>query len=113
MTADRARRRAGVPLAAAAAVLALGAGRADAHAVVSPPVSKAKELQFYTLSVPTEKENAATTSIELDVPAGFAIDSFQSSPGWKRHVVAKGSGEEAVDIVGVPSCAFSASFDAL
>jgi uncharacterized protein YcnI len=96
MRADRARRRAGFPIVAAAAVLALGAARAEAHAVVSPVVGKAKELQLYSLSVPTEKENATTSQIELDVPPGFAIDSFQAAPGWKRHVVAKGTGEEAV-----------------
>jgi uncharacterized protein YcnI len=80
--------------AAAVAALAIPAA-ASAHAVVSPNVVKAKTLQFFTLSVPTEKEGATTTSIELTTPGGFAIDSFQPSPGWKRQVQATGSGEEA------------------
>ena len=46
--------------------------------------------------LPTEKEGAKTTKIELDVPPGFAVDSYQPAPGWKRQVVAKGSGENAV-----------------
>jgi len=36
---------------------------------------------------------ATTTTIELTVPDGFAIDSFQASPGWRRTVKATGSGE--------------------
>jgi uncharacterized protein YcnI len=52
-------------------------------------------LQQFTLAVPTEKENATTTSVKLTVPAGVAIDSFEPSPGWQRNVQASGSGEEA------------------
>ena len=83
-------------LALAGAVFMVAAAQAEAHAVVSPPVAQKGTLQVFTLSVPTEKENATTTKIELDVPTGFAIDSFGPTPGWKRSVQAKGSGEEAV-----------------
>ncbi len=80
---------------AAAAVMGLAIpAAASAHAVVSPNVVEAKTLQFFTLSVPTEKEGA-TTSIEFTPPSGFAIDSFQPTPGWKREVKSTGSGEEA------------------
>jgi uncharacterized protein YcnI len=82
--------------AAAAAVALVFADAAFAHAVVSPPVAKAKVLQQFTLSVPTEEEGATTTEIELTVPNGFSIDSFEPTPGWKREVQATGSGEEAV-----------------
>ena len=51
---------------------------------------------MFTLAVPTEKENAQTTKIELTPPEGFAIDSFVPSPGWKREVQSTGSGEETV-----------------
>ena len=81
--------------AAAVAALALPAA-ASAHAVVTPNVVLAKTLQFFTFSVPTEKENASTTSIELTPPSGFAIDSFQPTPGWKRQVQSTGSGDNAV-----------------
>ena len=57
-----------------------------AHAHVSPPVVLAKTGQVFTLAVPTEKEGATTTTIELTPPSGFAIDSFVPSPGWKRAV---------------------------
>jgi uncharacterized protein YcnI len=81
-------------VAAAAAALALMvADAASAHAIMSPPVAKAKVLQQFTLSVPTEEEGATTTTIELTVPSGFSIDSFEAEPGWKRTEQATGSGE--------------------
>jgi uncharacterized protein YcnI len=78
----------------AAAALAFTAS-AFAHAHVSPPVALAKASTVYTLAVPTEK-SGATTQIEFTPPAGFSIDSFVPSPGWKRTVEQSGSGEEAV-----------------
>jgi len=66
-----------------------------AHAEMSPKVAVANELQLFTLAVPTEKENATTTTIELTPPKGFAIDSFVPAAGWKRTVQQTGSGEEA------------------
>jgi uncharacterized protein YcnI len=87
-----------LPILALVAIAALVvAAAASAHAVVSPPVAKAKVLQQFTLSVPTEKENLTTTAVELTVPSGFAIDSFEPAPaGWKRQVQSTGSGEEAI-----------------
>jgi len=82
-------------VAAAAAGFALVfADAAFAHAIVSPPVAKTKVLQQFTLSVPTEEEGATTTTIELTLPSGFSIDSFEPEPGWKRTEQATGSGEE-------------------
>lgn len=72
------------------------AATASAHARVSPPIALAKELQVFTLAVPTEKENARTTAIELTPPAGFSIDSFIPAAGWKRSVQQTGSGDGAV-----------------
>jgi uncharacterized protein YcnI len=69
---------------------------AGAHAHVSPPVALAKEGQVFTLAVPTEKEGATTTSIEFTTPAGFAIDSFIPTTGWKRAVQQTGSGDAAM-----------------
>jgi uncharacterized protein YcnI len=72
------------------------AASASAHARVSPSVTLAKSGEVFTLAVPTEKENATTTKIELTPPQGFNIDSFVSSPGWKRTLRQTGSGEEAL-----------------
>jgi uncharacterized protein YcnI len=83
-------------LLAAVAALAV-VPNAFAHAELSPPVAKAKDLQLFTLAVPTEKENATTTTIEFTPPRGFGIDSFVPvSGGWKQKVQTSGSGEEAV-----------------
>jgi uncharacterized protein YcnI len=89
----RARTRFAVLFMASGGGLAL-AGSAFAHAHVSPPVVVSKEGQVFTLAVPTEEENAATTKIELTLPSGFSIDSFAPVPGWKRDVQSTGSGEE-------------------
>jgi uncharacterized protein YcnI len=59
---------------------------ASAHAEVSPPIVPASKSQVFTLAVPTEKEDASTTGVELTPPDGFSIDSFVPSPGWKRDV---------------------------
>jgi uncharacterized protein YcnI len=82
-------------LAVAALAPLVVAASAAAHAVVTPPVALAKEGQLFTLSVPTEKDAATTTTVELTPPAGFAIDSFVAVPGWKRTVQQTGSGEDA------------------
>jgi len=72
------------------------AAPAWAHAAISPPVAKTGVLQQFTLAVPTEEENATTTTIQLTVPDGVEIDSFEPAPGWTRTVNATGTGESAV-----------------
>lgn len=89
----RAGGRPAVLLAMIGAALVVAAS-ASAHAEVSPAVALVKSGQLFTLAVPTEKEDASTTKIELTPPSGFAIDSFVPSPGWTRNVKSTGSGEE-------------------
>lgn len=79
------------------AVALVAAASASAHAIVSPAVALDAKLQQFTLSVPTEKEGVTTTEIELTVPAGFGIDSFEPPPaGWKQQVQSTGSGDSAI-----------------
>src|SRR5919204_6113963 len=85
-----------VAAALATAAALVFAATAGAHAEISPPVVVAKTGQEFTLLVPTEKEDAQTTSVELTVPDGFAIDGFVPAPGWKRDVQSGGSGGELV-----------------
>jgi len=87
-----------IALGALVALAALAtAAAASAHAIMSPAVALDKKLQQFTLSVPTEKANLTTTEVELTVPAGFSIDSFEPPPaGWTMHVQATGSGGSAV-----------------
>src|SRR3978361_18992 len=81
--------------AVAALAPLVAAAAAWAHAEVSPPVALAAAGQMFTLAVPTEKDGATTTTVELTPPRGFAIDSFVAAPGGKRSVQQTGSGEEA------------------
>jgi uncharacterized protein YcnI len=85
--------RIGVLVAAIGGALVLAAS-AFAHAEVSPAVALTKHGQLFTLAVPTEKEKATTTKVELTPPDGFSIDSFVPSSGWMRDVKSTGSGEE-------------------
>lgn len=71
-------------LLAAIAVALVSAAAASAHAIVGPAVSVSGKLQLYSLVVPTEKEGVTTSTIALTVPAGFSIDSYVPSPGWKQ-----------------------------
>jgi uncharacterized protein YcnI len=87
-------RRARALVVSATAIAALAvAPAAFGHASLSPAVAKAKTLQYFTLAVPTEKEGATTTKVELTPAAGFGIDSFEPAPGWKRDVQSTGSGD--------------------
>src|SRR4051794_4556284 len=83
-------------LAALALSLAAGgafAAQAGAHAHISPSVVQ-KGSENFTLVVPSE--GGTTTSVQVDVPEGFQIGSFEDIPGAERKVVATGSGDEAV-----------------
>jgi uncharacterized protein YcnI len=71
-------------------------GSAFAHAELSPSVVLAEKGQLFTLAVPTEKENAETTKVELTPPSGFSIDSFVPASGWTREAETAGSGESTV-----------------
>src|SRR5438309_6458802 len=95
MSAKRAVSRVGILLAAAIGGLVFAAS-ALAHAELSPSVALAKHLQLFSLAVPTEKEGATTSKVELTLPSGFSIDSFVPAPGWKRQAQTTGTGENTV-----------------
>jgi len=92
MNVKRAVPRVGILLATTAAGLVFAAS-AFAHAAISPSVALAKHLQLFSLAVPTEKESATTTKVELTPPSGFSIDSFVPASGWKREEQTTGTGE--------------------
>jgi len=95
MHPNRVRARALVGAAVAAGGLTV-VSSAWAHAEISPPETKSKTLQLFTLAVPTEKEGLTTTKVEITPPSGFGIDSFVPTTGWKRQLQQTGSGENAV-----------------
>jgi uncharacterized protein YcnI len=95
MNVKRAVARAGIVLATATGGLVF-ATTAVAHAELSPSVALAKHLQLFSLAVPTEKESATTTKVEITPPSGFSIDSFVPALGWKREAQTTGTGENTV-----------------
>jgi uncharacterized protein YcnI len=83
-------------LAIVALAALASAAIASAHVHVSPPVVVSGESQLFTVLVPTEKEDATTTTVELTPPDGFSIGSLVDTPGWSFKVDREGSGEDAV-----------------
>lgn len=53
----------------------------DAHVTVQPRESQAGAEQRYTMRVPTEGQSA-TTSVELEVPAGMGITEVVAGDGY-------------------------------
>ncbi len=73
-----------VPLIAAFA-LALPAG-AGAHVTLQPSEAAAGDFTVLDVRVPTERDDAATTKVDVRFPAGFAFASYQPVPGWSVDV---------------------------
>lgn len=76
--------------------LLVPASTAAAHAVVYPTTVESKAGSIFSLTVPTEKEDARTTGVELTIPSGLQVFSFEAAPGWRRAVQSTGEGESAV-----------------
>jgi uncharacterized protein YcnI len=74
-----------VLVASLAAAVALPS--AWAHAVVLPAASRPADFQQYTLTVPTERDDASTVEVDLKVPEGIGFLLVQNSSGWKTKVI--------------------------
>ena len=71
-------------LVLAGALLAVPA--ASAHVTVNPNELPADSFSRFAVRVPTEREDADTTKITVELPGTSAFVSFQPKPGWKRSV---------------------------
>jgi periplasmic copper chaperone A len=78
--------RGAVAALAALTVLALPAA-AGAHVTVVPSSAPAGAYAVFDVRVPNERDDAATTKVELKLPPGFLTASFQPVPGWRAQVV--------------------------
>jgi len=76
--------------AAIVGMVILGACIVDAHVTVAPRESHAGAEQRYTIRVPTEGQ-VATTSVELEVPAGMTIVEVMSGNGFTFETRRDGS----------------------
>ena len=73
-----------LPLAAAAALLLAPA--AAAHVTLNPNAVPNDSFARFAVRVPTEREDADTTKVTLQLPEGLFFVSFQPKPGWTRTV---------------------------
>ena len=67
--------------AALAATLAV-APAAGAHVTLQPGEAPAGDFTRLDLRVPTERDNADTTKVDVQFPPGFLSVSTEPVPGW-------------------------------
>jgi periplasmic copper chaperone A len=71
---------------ATAALLAL-APVASAHVTLQPEEVPAGGFTRLDVRVPTERDDASTTKVEVQLPPGFLFVSTEPVPGWEAKVV--------------------------
>jgi uncharacterized protein YcnI len=80
----------------AALALTLVASVAQAHVSVRPRESKLGASEKYIVRVPTEGK-VATTSVEVDIPAGVTVEAVEPADGVKSEM--KREGGRVVSII--------------
>jgi uncharacterized protein len=73
-------------VSAAAALLAL-APVASAHVTLQPEEIPAGGFTRIDVRVPTERDDASTTKVEVKLPPGFLFVSTEPVPGWEAKIV--------------------------
>jgi uncharacterized protein len=69
------------------AVLALAVpASANAHVTLQPEEAAAEDFTVLDVRVPNERDDAATTKVDVQFPAGFVFASYQPVPGWSVDV---------------------------
>jgi uncharacterized protein YcnI len=69
------------------AVLALAMpASAGAHVTLQPEEAAAGDFTVLDVRVPNERDDAVTTKIDVQLPAGFVFASYQAVPGWSVEV---------------------------
>ncbi|MFL6077023.1 MAG: YcnI family protein [Mycobacteriales bacterium] len=81
-------RSAAIVAAGTAGLLALTALPASAHVTVNPGTAVQGGFTALTFRVPTEKDNASTTAVQVFLPTGTPIPSVsvRPVPGWTAKV---------------------------
>jgi uncharacterized protein YcnI len=74
-------------LAAATAALLALAPAASAHVTLQPEEVPAGGFTRLDVRVPTERDNASTTKVEIQFPPGFLSVSTEPVPGWEATIV--------------------------
>lgn len=68
-----------------ALVLAVPAG-AGAHVTLQPSEAAAGDFTVLDVRVPNERDDAATTKVDVQLPPGFIFASYQPVAGWSVEV---------------------------
>jgi uncharacterized protein YcnI len=71
---------------ALAAALLLTPAAAQAHVLVIPDTAPAGGELRLDVRVPNERDDAATTKVDVQLPPGFAEADYQPVPGWSVKV---------------------------
>lgn len=59
---------------------------AGAHVTIQPEQAEAGAYVVQSIRVPNERDDAATTKVEVQLPDGFASLSYAPVPGWRVTV---------------------------
>ena len=65
--------------------LAVPAG-ASAHVTLQPEEAAAGDFTVLDVRVPNERDDAATTKVDVQFPPGFVFASYQPVAGWSVEV---------------------------
>jgi uncharacterized protein YcnI len=84
---------------AVAALAALAAVPAQAHVTLQPKEVPAGGFAKLDVRVPNERDDAGTTKVRVQFPAGFASVSTEPKPGWTMKVT-KRKAEEPIELHG-------------
>ncbi len=79
-------------LAAALTAAVAGAlpAAASAHVTLQPKEAAAGSYTVESVRVPNERDDASTTKVEVQLPAGFAAVSYEPVAGWRATVKSDG-----------------------
>jgi uncharacterized protein len=92
-------RRTLAAFAAASATLAVP-NLADAHVTVHPNVIPEGAFAVLNVRVPNETDDADTTKLSVQMPAGVKFASVAPPPGWKAELKTAGEETTQVDFTG-------------
>jgi periplasmic copper chaperone A len=73
-------------LSAALAALFVLAPVASAHVTLQPEEAPAGGFTRLDVRVPTERDNASTTKVDVQFPPGFLFVSTEPVPGWNSEI---------------------------
>lgn len=69
------------------------AGAASAHVTVVPNETAQGKYEVFTVKVPSESENMATTKVEVKIPETVDVTRFEPKPDWSYEVQKDDSGK--------------------